>query len=144
MIGRTYKDSDGKWHNIEASDYDDIQKQISSIEQGCNMARFIGEQWNELYFIRNDGKVYVNAGPTVGRIYDSLEEAISKFDYDKCYVKIEGYWCHRTRLKCIINPILRFLQFWTDKPYVIASMTNFKDDLPYFSHYTMQRKKKLK
>lgn len=102
------------------------------------------DNWNELYYLRNDGKIYVNAGPTVGRIYDSLEEAISKFEYDKCYVKIEGNWCHRTWLKCIVNPILRFIQFWTDKPYVISSITEFKDGLPYFQHYSFQRVKYLK
>ena len=102
------------------------------------------DNWNELYYLRNDGKIYVNAGPTVGRIYDSLEEAISKFGYDKCYVQIEGCWCHRTWLKCIVNPILRFIQFWTDKPYVISSITEFKDGLPYFQHYSLQRVKYLK
>jgi len=56
----------------------------------------------------------------------------------------EGNWCHRTWLKCIVNPILRFIQFWTDKPYVISSITEFKDGLPYFQHYSLQRVKYLK
>ena len=30
-------------------------------------------------------------------------------------------WMHRTPLKCFINPILRAIQFWTDKPFVIYS-----------------------
>lgn len=109
------------------------------------MARYIGERWKELYYLRNDGKIYVvNEGEFKGRIYDSLEEAISKFGYDKCYVQIEGYWCHRTWLKCIVNPILRFIQFWTNKPYVISSITEFKDGLPYFQHYTFERVRYLK
>lgn len=36
---------------------------------------------------------------------------------DKYFVYNAGYncWMHRTPLKCFINPILRFIQFWTDK-----------------------------
>lgn len=29
---------------------------------------------------------------------------------------------HQTRLKCFLNPKLRTLQYWTDEPYVIASV----------------------
>jgi len=29
---------------------------------------------------------------------------------------------HKTKLKCLINPILRTLQFYTDRPYVIVSL----------------------
>ena len=28
---------------------------------------------------------------------------------------------HNTKLKCIVNPVLRWIQFWTDRPYVIFS-----------------------
>ena len=30
-------------------------------------------------------------------------------------------WMHKTPLKCLVNPILRFVQFWTDEPFVIYS-----------------------
>ena len=30
-------------------------------------------------------------------------------------------WMHRTPLKCFVNPILRFIQFYTDAPFVIYS-----------------------
>lgn len=33
-------------------------------------------------------------------------------------------WVHRTPLKVAINPILRTIQFWTDCPYVIVSITD--------------------
>jgi hypothetical protein len=33
---------------------------------------------------------------------------------------------HSTRLKRIVNPVLRKLQFWTDKPFVIYS--TFEND----------------
>lgn len=107
------------------------------------MARYVGERWNELYRDTNDGKIVsISAG---GRIYDSLQEAAEKFEYDRCYIKIdEDVWVHRTMLKRIINPILRFCQFWTDNPYVIASITDMKDGLPYFSHYAIKRVKKFK
>lgn len=32
---------------------------------------------------------------------------------------------HRTLLKIFVNPILRFIQFWTDRPYVITSNIDF-------------------
>lgn len=38
---------------------------------------------------------------------------VYNFEYD-C-------WMHRTPLKCFINPILRFIQFWTNEPFVIYS-----------------------
>lgn len=34
------------------------------------MARYIGERWNELYYLRNDGIVYVNAGPTIENVHE--------------------------------------------------------------------------
>jgi hypothetical protein len=46
---------------------------------------------------------------------------------------------HSTRLKRIVNPVLRKLQFWTDRPCVIVSIFNYgKTDL-IFSHYTIMR-----
>ena len=45
-----------------------------------------------------------------------------KHRLDKYFVYSENVCTmHRTPLKCIINPLLRILQFWDDKPYVIAS-----------------------
>lgn len=29
---------------------------------------------------------------------------------------------HKPLIKVLVNPILRFIQFWTNKPYVIASI----------------------
>lgn len=29
---------------------------------------------------------------------------------------------HRTILKCTVNPVLKAFQFWTSKPYLIASI----------------------
>lgn len=45
------------------------------------------------------------------------------------------YTNHRTKVKCIINPILRKIQFFTNKPYVIASVT----DHGYFLYYKIMR-----
>lgn len=52
---------------------------------------------------------------------------------------------HKTRLKLIINPILRKMQWFTDKPFVIASICDIikqEDDGSYiikFYHYKFMR-----
>ena len=46
------------------------------------------------------------------------------------------YKVHRSRIKCIINPVLRKLQYYTNKPYVIASFITDKGE---FSHYVVKR-----
>lgn len=38
---------------------------------------------------------------------------------------------HRTWFKCLLNPILRKLQFWTDRPYVIVSRIEDKEVVGY-------------
>ena len=57
---------------------------------------------------------------------------------DKYYYFHKRYkiWMHRTPLKLFINPILRFIQFWTMKPFVIASDTDFDENgKPHFMGY---------
>ena len=49
---------------------------------------------------------------------------IIKFAKETPMDYIEGYKVHRTTLKCIINHILRTIQFYTMKPFVIASEFN--------------------
>lgn len=34
---------------------------------------------------------------------------------------------HKTWFKCFFNPILRRIQFWTDRPYVIYSNVSFDE-----------------
>jgi len=90
------------------------------------------------------------------------DKKLSKFSYDtyickKCnrkYIEVDGrklvkfkaltikqtykeitYTMHRTKVKRIINPILRKIQFFTNKPYVIASVT----DHGYFLYYKIMR-----
>ena len=48
-------------------------------------------------------------------------------------------WMHRTPLKKVLNPILRLVQLWSIKPYVIASKTIFVNDKPHFSGYSFCR-----
>jgi len=59
------------------------------------------------------------------------------FNKDKYFVYDEFYktWIHRTPLKCILNPILRKVQFWTDHPYVIYSDVEIEDNVPHFLGY---------
>lgn len=64
---------------------------------------------------------------------------------NKYYVYTDNkYWNHRSPLKCIVNPILRRLQFFTDRPYVIASKTEFIDGEPNFIKYDFIRVKYYK
>ena len=49
---------------------------------------------------------------------------------------------HRTSLKCIVNPILRKIQFWTKEPLVIYSKTDFDEKgVPHFKGYGLIRTK---
>ena len=51
---------------------------------------------------------------------------------------------HRSPLKLVINPILRFLQFWTDEPWVLGSETEFDENKkPHFQGYCWLRAKVL-
>lgn len=65
---------------------------------------------------------------------------------DKYYYFHRKYkiWMHRTPLKLVINPILRFIQFWTMKPYVISSITKFDNDKPHFIKYGFSRVEYIK
>jgi hypothetical protein len=55
------------------------------------------------------------------------------------YVKNEWGWNHRHPLKLIINPILRNIQFFTNRPYVMASVTEFIDGVPHFIKFGFYR-----
>lgn len=60
---------------------------------------------------------------------------------DDYFVYNEEYdcWMHRTPLKCVINPILRFIQFWTNKPFVIYSECEKIDGKQHFIKYGFGR-----
>ena len=57
---------------------------------------------------------------------------VMKFPKKMCYDKVHDCWMHRPLLKRIVNPILRTLQFWTDKPWIIVSYCEMKDGIPEF------------
>lgn len=58
------------------------------------------------------------------------------------YIKFDnGNWGHRHPIKIIINPVLRFIQFWTNAPYVIASKTEFNNGKPNFIKFTFTKVK---
>lgn len=65
---------------------------------------------------------------------------------DKYFVYNTEYdcWMHKTPLKCIINPILRFIQFWTDKPFVIYSNCEKISGKQHFINYGFGRIKYIK
>ena len=35
--------------------------------------------------------------------------------------KRDGYMCHRPWFKVVFNPVLRLVQFWTNRPFVLVS-----------------------
>jgi len=49
------------------------------------------------------------------------------------------YTQHKTKLKCFVNPILRKIQFWTMKPFVIASESIKLGGEYYFLGYSFKR-----
>lgn len=55
--------------------------------------------------------------------------------------KYNGRNCvmHRTLVKCLCNPVLRFVQFWTDYPWVITSKIDLESGLPKFVGYHIAR-----
>lgn len=62
------------------------------------------------------------------------------FYFDREYL----CWIHRPKLKLIINPILRKLQFFTKRPFVIDSIVAFDDNgAPEFIKYGFHRHEKL-
>lgn len=61
-------------------------------------------------------------------------------DQNCYYQKLEdGNYIHKAPMKVVLNPCLRFLQFYSDKPYVIATMTEFKHGKPGFVEYKIKR-----
>lgn len=105
------------------------------------MARYIPEHYGHPFKVNQDENGYYCENEK--RRYDTLSEALSNYEYNSYFFKDKkrNAWRHRTPLKCFLNPILRKLQFWTDEPYVISSVVNFKNDIPYFEKYTLARVK---
>lgn len=62
---------------------------------------------------------------------------------DKYFVYNSKYdcWMHKTPLKCFVNPILRFIQFYTDKPFVIYSECEKNNEKWHFIKYGFGRVK---
>lgn len=60
-------------------------------------------------------------------------------------LRSDGTWNHAPTRKVIINPILRKLQWWTDRPYVIGSICEWNEyGRPVFVKYAFQRVKYMK
>lgn len=77
-----------------------------------------------------------------GLMHLAIREFMSESSKDKYYVQDKecGCWMHRSPLKCIINPLLRKIQFWTKEPLVICSNTDFDENgVPHFKGYGMTR-----
>ena len=60
------------------------------------------------------------------------------FSKNKYYV-FDKQWMHKSPIKLLVNPILRRLQFFTDRPYVIGSETEFVEGKPQFIKYKFVR-----
>lgn len=59
----------------------------------------------------------------------SVLSLLNRFHKDEYfhYHNSEGY-SHRSPVKSILNPVLRAVQFWSNRPYVIATDVDFMDD----------------
>ena len=58
---------------------------------------------------------------------------------------IDNTIVHKTKLKCFINPLLRCIQCFTDRPYVITSMISRDNNECYlFEGYTFKRVKYIR
>jgi len=56
------------------------------------------------------------------------------------YDRVAHCWMHRSLLKIIVNPILRKIQFWTKKPWVITSNCVMDEKgIPHFLNYYFDR-----
>ena len=58
---------------------------------------------------------------------------------DRYYKNVDGQWTHQSPIKLLVNPILRKIQFYTDRPFVIASVTEFVNKKPRFVKYAIRR-----
>lgn len=72
-------------------------------------------------------------------VVGSNPTGLTKHMKNKHYKQIAGKWVHRTPLKLIVNPILRKLQWRTDRPFVVASRTEWVDSKPQFRGYVFVR-----
>lgn len=54
--------------------------------------------------------------------------------YFRKYFKTETH-NHKSKIKLVINPILRRIQFWTMTPYVISSVCNLVKKFPNYYLY---------
>ena len=52
------------------------------------------------------------------------------FNYENLGLDIEN-GTHRTKLKCTVNPFLRLMQFWTNRPFVIYSLVENLEFIRY-------------
>jgi len=63
-------------------------------------------------------------------------------DNNKYYVKTEsGNYIHNPWFKRLFNPMFRKVQFWTDRPFVIATKTSWLNGKPLFVKYIFSRVK---
>ncbi len=59
---------------------------------------------------------------------------------DKYFFTVNGKLIHKSPIKVWLNPILRRIQFYTNKPYVITSITEWKQDgTPTFVKYAIRQ-----
>lgn len=60
------------------------------------------------------------------------------------FYNIDGNWYHGPWWKRVVNPILRTLQFWTDRPYVVYSQCDVRTTPPTFLRYGFGRIRQFK
>lgn len=132
-------------------DCEEISKGLFAISTYVDYKNKKGEL-NERYLLRVK---YVENALRLPNTSDLLNMKIARLEiyvkresfYEKAFIenmvkpvlkrKIkEAYRVHKTWSKCLINPVLRKIQFWTDKPFVIASKITDEHE---FVRYAIKR-----
>lgn len=62
---------------------------------------------------------------------------------NRYFIKEDGQLFHIPKIKLVINPFLRLFQFYTKKPFVIASITDVTNEKPIFIEFKFVRVTRL-
>jgi len=89
------------------------------------------EKEYEILFQKGSQKYFIYYA---GKLFEKIPTKIST----EVFKGVE-YKQHKTKLKCFVNPILRKIQFFTDRPWVIASQFLIIDSDYYLVGYSFER-----
>jgi hypothetical protein len=79
----------------------------------------------------SDSKIFILAN---GKFIEKIPSKVESYFHEGV-----EYKSHKTKLKRFVNPILRKIQFFTDRPWVIASQFLIIDSDYYLVGYSFER-----